>query len=220
MITEQTALQTIKEQGLLPLFYHDEIEVCLAVTTALYKAGVRAIEFTNRGKNALENFKQLIAAREKQMPGLLLAVGTIKTGDEANKFINAGADFLVSPVFDKDVCDAAYLNKVLWIPGCMTPTEIHTAQQAGCKLVKLFPGNLLGPSFVEAIQPLFTGIDYMVTGGVDTTAENINAWFNAGVTAVGMGSKLISKKILETKAYDQLSNETAKVLQLILSAKK
>jgi 2-dehydro-3-deoxyphosphogluconate aldolase/(4S)-4-hydroxy-2-oxoglutarate aldolase len=220
MITEQAALQLIKERGLLPLFYHDEMEVCMAVTEALFKAGVRCIEFTNRGKNALENFKYLVALRDEQMPDLLLAAGTIKTGDEANKFIDAGADFLVSPVFDKDVCDAAYLNKILWVPGCMTPTEIHTAQQAGCKLVKLFPGNLLGPSFVEAIQPLFTGMNYMVTGGVDTTAENINAWFNAGVAAVGMGSKLISKKILETKAYDQLSNETAKVVQLIRSCKK
>ncbi|MBI1783133.1 MAG: bifunctional 4-hydroxy-2-oxoglutarate aldolase/2-dehydro-3-deoxy-phosphogluconate aldolase [Sphingobacteriales bacterium] len=219
MITEQTALQTVKQQGLLPLFYHDETEVCLTVSLALYKAGVRCIEFTNRGKNALANFKQLVAARDTQMQDLLLAAGTIKTGEEANKFIDAGADFLISPVFDKVVCDTVYLNKVFWIPGCMTPTEIHVAQQAGCKMVKLFPGNLLTPSFVEAIQPLFTGIDYAVTGGVDTTAENITAWFKAGVAAVGMGSKLISKKILETKTYDQLSNETAKVLQLIQSVK-
>jgi 2-dehydro-3-deoxyphosphogluconate aldolase/(4S)-4-hydroxy-2-oxoglutarate aldolase len=153
------------------------------------------------------------------MRGLILAVGTIKTSKEAQQFIDAGADVLISPVFDKGVCDTAYLNKILWIPGCTTPTEIHVAQQSGCELIKLFPGNVLGPGFVEAIMPLFRGVDFTITGGVEPTAENIGAWFKAGVKVVGMGSKLITKKLIETKDYAMIESDTRKVLEIIRTIK-
>ena len=215
MNKESLTIQKIKEQQLLPLFYHDDITVCIAVTKALYEAGIRCVEFTNRGSKALENFSALIRERNNSMPEMLLGIGTIKNGDEATIFINAGAGFLVSPVFDSSVCDVANLNKILWIPGCMTVTEIHTAQKAGCNLIKLFPGNILGPGFVEAIMPLFNGLDFIVTGGVDTTEENLNAWFKAGVAGVGMGSKLITKNILQNKNYEELKVKTKKVIAVI-----
>jgi 2-dehydro-3-deoxyphosphogluconate aldolase/(4S)-4-hydroxy-2-oxoglutarate aldolase len=194
-------IEQIRKQRLLPLFYHDSKEVCLAVTRALYDAGIRVIEFTNRGKQAADNFKAMVAAKSEGMKDLLLAVGTIRTAEQASFFIEAGADFLISPVFDANVCDVAYLNKVLWLPGCMTPTEIHVAENAGCKLVKLFPGNVLGPGFVSAIKELFPNMDFMPTGGVEVNEENIGAWFSAGVCAVGMGSKMISKTVLANKDY-------------------
>ncbi len=219
MERSQIIIQQIKQQGALPLFYHDDTEVCLAVTKALYEAGVRVIEFTNRGEKALENFKALVAAKDETMTDLLLAVGTIRTAEQATKFIDAGADFLISPVFDADVCDVAYINKVLWIPGCMTPTEIHVAENAGCKLVKLFPGNVLGPGFVSSIKELFPKMDFMPTGGVEVNKENIGEWFKAGVCAVGLGSKLISKTILEKRDYATITKLTKEALAIVQAIK-
>jgi len=215
MEREQQIIELVKQQGLLPLFYHDSSDTCVAVTRALYEAGVRCIEFTNRGPQALNNFRQLVRQRDAGMKDLLLAVGTIKTAEHARRFIDAGADFLISPFFDHAVCDEAYLQKVFWIPGCTTPTEIHVAEQAGCTMIKLFPGNTLGPSFVEAIKPLFPDLDFVVTGGVDTTEENIKSWFKSGVCGVGMGSKLISKDVLERGDFQKLEAATKEVLQII-----
>jgi 2-dehydro-3-deoxyphosphogluconate aldolase/(4S)-4-hydroxy-2-oxoglutarate aldolase len=210
----------IREQAMLPLFYHDDRDTCVAVATTLYEAGVRVLEFTNRGDQALENFKALVQLRDSQFRDLLLAVGTIRNAEQANRFINAGADFLISPVFDADVCDAAYLQKILWIPGCMTPTEIHRAENAGCRLVKLFPGNVLGPGFVSGIKELFPSLHFMPTGGVDITEESIGNWFKAGVCAVGMGSKLISKELLEKRDYTNLDTATREALSMVSRHKK
>ncbi len=161
----------------------------------------------------------MIQQRDAGMKDLLLAVGTIKTAEHAKQFIDAGADFLISPFFDHAVCDEAYLQKIFWVPGCTTPTEIHVAEQAGCTMIKLFPGNTMGPSFVEAIKPLFPDLDFVVTGGVDTTAENIKSWFKAGVCGVGMGSKLISKDVLEGGDFEKLKAATKEVLQIIKKIK-
>ena len=215
MVSEEFVRAAIKEQRMLPLFYNDDKDTCTGLANALYEAGVRCLEFTNRGGKALENFEAMVKERDSNMPGMLLGVGTIKTAEDANRFMNVGADFLVSPVFDASVCDAAYIAKMLWIPGCMTPTEIHVAQQAGCNVIKLFPGNLLKPSFIEAIKPLFQNIDYVVTGGVDTSAENINSWFKAGASGVGMGSKLITKEIMQQKNWELLKQETLKVMEIL-----
>jgi 2-dehydro-3-deoxyphosphogluconate aldolase / (4S)-4-hydroxy-2-oxoglutarate aldolase len=215
--TNNSIIEAIKKQMMLPLFYHDELGVCLGITKALYSAGIRVIEFTNRGQMAIPNLKALATARNETMPDLLLAVGTIRTAIEVENFIDAGADFLISPVFDDAVCEAAKQRKRLWIPGCMTPTEIHVAETAGCKLIKLFPGNVLTPDFVAAIKDLFPQVDFMPTGGVDAAQESIAAWLNAGVCAVGIGSKLISKKRMDEKDYNAIEQETIKILALIES---
>jgi len=148
------------------------------------------------------------------MPDLFLGIGTIKNEVDAKNYIDAGADFLISPVFDASVADIAYLHKVLWIPGCMTPTEIHNAQVAGCNIVKLFPGNVLGPGFIEAIKPLFSGIHFLVTGGVDATEQSIMTWLKVGVAGVGLGSKLITKNVLATKQYAELTATTKQLLSI------
>ena len=202
MEREAALINQIKNEGMLPLFYHDDVTVCENVLQALYNGGVRCVEFTNRGVHALPNFKHLVSLKTT-MPGLILGIGTIKTPQDATSFIEAGADFLISPCFDASVADVAYMHKVLWIPGCMTPTEIHVAQKSGATLIKLFPGNVLGPGFVEAIKTLFTGVDFLVTGGVEPTEQNIGAWFKAGVSGVGLGSKLITKDVLANKNYKQ-----------------
>ncbi len=216
-MTEEQMKAYVKKVKLLPLFYHDEIEVCKEMVKALYAAGIRCIEFTNRGPKAMENFKLLLAHRNKNYPDLVLAIGTIQNQKQAEAFIEAGADFLISPFFDQSIADAAYLHKKLWIPGCMTSTEIHIAEVAGCDLIKLFPGNILGPGFVTAIKPLFPSVSFLVTGGVDTSKENLTTWFKAGVVGVGMGSKLINEEVLASKNYAAIEVETTKALGIINS---
>jgi 2-dehydro-3-deoxyphosphogluconate aldolase/(4S)-4-hydroxy-2-oxoglutarate aldolase len=205
--------QHILSSKLIPLFYENDVEVVIDVVKALYAGGIRTIEFTHRGVNALENFKALVALKSV-MPDLYLGIGTIKNEEDAKKYIDAGADFLISPVFDASVADIAYLHKVLWIPGCMTPTEIHNAQVAGCNIIKLFPGNVLGPGFIEAIKPLFSDIHFLVTGGVDATEQSIMSWLKAGAAGVGLGSKLITKTVLANKQYDVLTNTTRTLLSI------
>ena len=216
-MTEDQMKAYVKKVKLLPLFYHDDIVICKEIVKALYTAGIRCIEFTNRGPLALENFKLLLAHRNEHYPDLVLAIGTIQNQKEAQTFIEAGADFLISPFFDQSIADAAYLHKKLWIPGCMTSTEIHMAETAGYDLIKLFPGNLLGPGFVSAIKPLFPRHSFLVTGGVELSKENLTAWFKAGVVGVGMGSKLISNELLATNNYTALALETTKALAIISS---
>ena len=218
MEREALLVNQIKAEGILPLYYHDDVTVCEGVLRALYNGGVRSVEFTNRGPKALANFTHLVSLKST-MPGLILGIGTIKTPQDATAFIEAGADFLISPCFDASIADVAYMHKVLWIPGCMTPTEIHVAQKSGAILIKLFPGNVLGPGFVEAIRTLFTGIDFLVTGGVEPTAQNMGAWFKAGVSGVGLGSKLITKDILANKNFEQLEAQTKELGALVKSIK-
>ncbi len=220
MNRQDTILKSIQQQGILPLFYHSDKQVCVEVVKALYAAGVNVIEFTNRGEAAYENFQELVRLKHTELPDLLLAVGTIRTAEQANRFIHAGADFLISPVFDAAVGDVAYLQKVLWIPGCMTPTEIHIAERAGCKLVKLFPGNVLGPGFVSGIKELFPAMHFMPTGGVEVDKDNITAWYTAGVCAVGLGSKLIGKTVLEKKDYASITAKTREAITIVQAIKK
>ena len=212
-------LEQLLGQKLLPLFYHESESTSIRILQALYDAGIRTVEYTNRGENALSNFSVMKKMLDADLPGLHLGIGTIKNKEQAKQFIDAGADCLISPVFDSTVCDVAYLNKVLWIPGCMTPTEIDVAQKAGCTTLKLFPGNVLGPGFVEAIQPLFTGLKYVVTGGVDITEENLRPWFKAGVAGVGLGSKLITRQVIESNSYKELQTSTENILSIIQKLK-
>ena len=215
---KKAVLNSILSQGMLPLFYYEDAEVSLEITRSLYKAGVRILEYTNRGKQALENFKVLKKAQKKELTDLTIGIGTIKNISEAEMFMDAGADFIVSPITNPEVAKAVHKQKLLWIPGCMTPTEIYAAQKHGAELIKIFPANILGPGFVSSVKELFPGLLFIPTGGVEAEAENISSWFHAGVCAVGMGSKLISKDILERRLYDQLYHDTLNVLELVKAA--
>lgn len=218
MDKRSSIINTLSAQGLMPLYYHADEQKSIQLMQALYEAGVRLIEYTNRGEAALKNFLAMKKAAA-MLPELYLGVGTIKTDTAAQTFIDAGADFIISPALAEEVYEVAYSNKVLWIPGCMTPTEILKAEQFGVGLVKLFPGNVLGPAFVQAVKDLFPTMKFMPTGGVDTTEENLRAWFNAGVTAVGMGSKLISKEVMEGNDYSGLQQQATTLLATIQSIK-
>lgn len=220
MSKKNIVLDAILKQGTLPLFFYKDPEVSLQITRTLYKAGIRVFEYTNRGAAALENFKILKQALANgEMPGLELGIGTIKSVQEAEAFIAAGADFIVSPIVNPEVGKLATQHNLLWIPGCMTPTEIYTAQQNEAALIKIFPANILGPEFVSSIRDLFAGQLFIPTGGVDLNHDSISTWFKAGVCAVGMGSKLISKSVLENQEYDRLYNDTLKLLEIVQTIK-
>ncbi|MGH2645462.1 MAG: bifunctional 4-hydroxy-2-oxoglutarate aldolase/2-dehydro-3-deoxy-phosphogluconate aldolase [Chitinophagaceae bacterium] len=220
MTKKEDLIKLIPEQGVLPLFFHKDPEVSKNVIKNLYEGGIRTIEYTNRGAEALENFKILRKFCDNELPGMHLGSGTIKTKEAAEVFVNAGTDFIVSPGLVKDVAKVAEANKLLWIPGCMTPSEIIKAEGLGAKMIKLFPGDLLGPRFVSAIRPIFPDLFFMPTGGVDVDRENLREWFKSGVCAVGMGSKLVSKTLLEKRAYSEIKEMTKRVFQTISLARK
>ena len=215
MESKEEIIQVIIDQGMLPLFFHKSEIVSAGVVRALYRAGVRVIEYTNRGEAALKNFKILKELQASEMPDLLLGIGTIKTAMEATEFAKAGADFIVAPIVNPDVAAVATKHQLLWIPGCMTPTEIHTAQSLGAKLIKIFPANILGPAYISSIKDLFPGQLFLPTGGVKLERENIKAWFKSGVCAVGIGSKLITKEVMENGDYEQLYKDTTRAAALI-----
>ncbi|HEX9509711.1 MAG TPA: bifunctional 4-hydroxy-2-oxoglutarate aldolase/2-dehydro-3-deoxy-phosphogluconate aldolase [Puia sp.] len=215
MSDKKVILQSILDQGMLPLFYWDSPTVSLEVIRALYRAGVRSLEYTNRGPAALENFRFLKKELSGEAPDLYLGIGTVKTAGEAESFIKAGADFIVSPIVNGEVAVVAEKAGLLWIPGCMTPTEIHLAQQHRAELIKIFPANILGPEFVSSIRELFPGQLFIPTGGVELNMENIRSWFKAGVCAVGMGSRLISKDVLQHEQYELLYKHTVIALELV-----
>jgi 2-dehydro-3-deoxyphosphogluconate aldolase/(4S)-4-hydroxy-2-oxoglutarate aldolase len=215
MSTDKVILHKIKEQGVLPLYFHPDPSVCLSVLEALYAAGIRVIEFTNRGEQALQNFVRLRQAKEQTMKDLVIGIGTIKTAEQARQFVAEGADFLISPGWVPEVAEVAVLHSQFYVPGCMTPTEIISAENHGATFIKLFPGHLLGPGFVSAITELFPRTAFMPTGGVEPERANLEAWFKSGVVGVGMGSKLISPAVLAAKDYGKITELTVKVLGLI-----
>lgn len=220
MNTIQKITETIVQQGMLPLYFNADENVTIEVLRAIYRAGIKAVEYTSRGETALSNFTKMVEVRNAEMPDLLLGIGTIKNLQQAEDYLEIGADFFISPGFVPEVAAFLIPKDIFYSPGCMTPTEIMAAENAGIKFIKLFPGNILGPDFLNGIKDIFPNLRFMPTGGVDTTVENIKSWFQAGVSAVGMGSKLISKQLMVNKDYPTIESETRAVLSLIQSIKK
>ena len=219
MSTIQNSIDVIIKQGMLPLYFNADESKSIALLKTLYNVGIRAVEYTSRGPEALSNFKKMIEVRNAEMPGMLLGIGTIKNLAQAETYYLAGADFFISPGFVPEIASFLIAKEVLYAPGCMTPTEIIAAENAGVKFIKLFPGNILGPDFMSGIRDVFPNLIFMPTGGVDTTRQSIETWFKAGVSAVGMGSKLISKEVMEYEAYETIEKETKRVLDLIATIK-
>jgi 2-dehydro-3-deoxyphosphogluconate aldolase/(4S)-4-hydroxy-2-oxoglutarate aldolase len=185
------------------------------VIKACYEGGIRVFEYTNRGSRAQENYILLKKYVQRHLPEMFLGIGTIKDAAAATAFMNYNADFIVCPLTDADIGTACREKNVLWIPGCMTPTEIAQAERAGAPLVKLFPGELLTPAFVKAVRPLFPAMHFMPTGGVEPTAASMTQWLEAGVAAMGMGSKLIPADLLATKNYKALKEKVQNACKIL-----
>ncbi|GAB2607137.1 bifunctional 4-hydroxy-2-oxoglutarate aldolase/2-dehydro-3-deoxy-phosphogluconate aldolase [Belliella aquatica] len=216
MNQNKSILQAMTDSGMIPVFNHKDIEVAKSVLAAAYKAGVRVFEFTNREKNAFEVFKALKIYSE-EFEGMYLGIGTIFTATDAQRFIFAGADFIVSPALIPEVANFCTMKGMLWVPGCATVSEVFHAKSLGAQLIKAFPGNLLGSGFIKAVKSIMPDVMMMPTGGVEPTKENLSEWFGSGVHCVGMGSQLFDKKVIESGQYEILQEKISATLTLIKS---
>lgn len=207
----------MRESGMIPLFFHSDVELGKKVLRACYEGGARLMEFTSRGDFAHEVFAELNKYALAELPGMIMGVGSITDAGAASLYMQLGANFIVTPVLREDIALVCNRRKVLWSPGCGSLTEIARAEELGCEIVKLFPGSSYGPGFVKAIKGPSPWTDVMPTGGVSTEESNLRGWFEAGVTCVGMGSKLISKEILAQKDFIKLEEDVRKTLSIIKS---
>ena len=213
--TRLEVASAMKETGMIPLFFNNDIELSKRVLKACYDGGARLLEFTARVDFAHEVFGELTKYAIKELPGMIMGVGSVTDAAAASLYMALGANFIVTPVLREDIAIACNRKKVLWSPGCGTLTEITRAEELGCEIVKLFPGDIYGPQFVKGIKGPQPWTSVMPTGGVSPERENLSAWFNSGVTCVGMGSQLISKDIIANKDYAKLEENVKNALELI-----
>ena len=199
-------LDAIVSTGMVPVYYNKDVEIAKQVVKACYEGGVRAFEFTNRGDFAHEVFAELIKFAAKECPDLVLGVGSIVDAGTASLYLQLGANFIVGPLFNPEIAKVCNRRLVPYTPGCGSVSEIGFAQEVGCDLCKIFPaGNVGGPSFVKNIKAPMPWSMIMATGAVEPTEENLSAWFKAGVTCVGMGSKLFPKEMIAAGNWETIS---------------
>ncbi|HLU94169.1 MAG TPA: bifunctional 4-hydroxy-2-oxoglutarate aldolase/2-dehydro-3-deoxy-phosphogluconate aldolase [Membranihabitans sp.] len=208
-------IQTMISQRLVPLFYHPDVETGKAILTACYEGGARLMEFTNRGDFAQDVFAELNKFVLKEIPDMVMGIGSVNDAPTAGMYMQLGANFIVGASFREDIARICNRRKVLYVPGCGSLTEIGTAEEMGCEFVKLFPGSVYGPGFVKAIKGPSPWTRIMPTGGVSTDEANLKGWFDAGVSAVGMGSQMISKDVITNQNWDVLTQRVKDTLALI-----
>lgn len=213
-------LQSMNETGIVPVFYHPDIQVVKQVMKACYDGGIRAFEFTNRGDFAHEVFADAAKWCEKHCPELILGAGTVVDPGTAALYLQLGANFIVSPITNPDIFKICNRRCVPYIPGCGSASEVSTAHELGADMVKIFPaGNVGGPSFVKNIKAPMPWTSIMVTGGVEPTEENLTAWFKAGVSCVGLGSNLFPKEVIEKQEWHLITSMCESSLSIIKKAK-
>jgi 2-dehydro-3-deoxyphosphogluconate aldolase/(4S)-4-hydroxy-2-oxoglutarate aldolase len=206
----------MRETGIVPLYYNPDAEICKQVIRACYHGGLKIFEFTNRGDFAHEVFATLVKWAEKELPDLVLGVGSVVDAGTCSLYIQSGASFIVSPLLNEEMARVCNRRKVLWMPGCATVTEISKAEELGAEVVKIYPASMLGgPAFIKAIKGPCPWSQLMPSGGVSPTLENLKSWFDAGAFCVGMGSKLITSDIIRENKYDQLQEKAAEIVEMI-----
>lgn len=208
-------MQKMAATRMVPVFYHADAEVTRQVVRACYTGGVRAFEFTNRGDMAHEVFSDVIKFVRRECPELALGVGSVVDAPTAALYMQMGADFVVGPLLNEEVARACNRRCVPYTPGCGTVSEVGRAQELGCDLIKVFPGDVLGPKFVKGIMAPMPWTRLMVTGGVEPTEENLQAWRKAGVFCVGMGSKLFPKERIAANDWDFVSEQCRKSIEIL-----
>jgi len=212
--------QKMTEGGMVPVFYHHDAEVCRKVVKACYEGGVRVFEFTNRGDFAHEVFAEISKWASKECPGLILGAGSIPDAGTASIYIQMGAAFIVSPFLNPEVIKTCNRRKILTIPGCGSLTEISTAEELGVEIVKIFPGTSVGgPGFVKAVKGPCPWTSIMPTGGVEPDEENLKQWFSAGVVCVGMGSALLTEKLIKSGEWETIKKNVKHTLDIIKKLK-
>ncbi len=213
-------LNVFSTTKIVPLFYHENAEIVKQVVKACYLGGARVFEFTNRGDYAHEVFADVNKWAAKECPEMIMGVGSVVDTGTASLYIQLGANFIVSPSLNPDLAKVCNRRKIAWMPGCGTLTEINTAEELGCEIVKIFPGKEVGgPSFVKAILAPCPWTSIMPSGGVTPDRENLMAWFDAGVTCVGLGSQLISKELIDSGDFKTIEKKVNEVIQIVKELK-
>jgi len=205
---------------MVPVFYHADVATAMEVMKACYAGGVRVFEFTNRGAAAAEVFAALVPFAKKELPELVLGVGSVSDGRSARRFIRLGAAFVVGPQYVPAVRRVCRLRGIPYVPGCGTVSEVGRAQRAGCRVCKVFPGEVLGPKFVKALLAPMPWSRLMITGGVEPTADNLRAWFSSGARYVGLGSKLLLKSTIAAADWPAITATCKSCFDIIQSVKK
>jgi len=206
----------MKETGIIPVFYHKDIEVCKKVVKACYDGGIRVFEFTNRGDFAHEVFNEINKWVIKACPEMILGIGSVIDQGTASLYIQLGTNFIVSPLIDEDMAKVCNRRKIAWSPGCGSVTEINRAHELGAEVVKIFPGSSVGgPDFVSGVKGPMPWASIMPTGGVSPDEANLKGWFKAGVHCVGMGSQLFPKEVIESGNYQAITEKCAQALAII-----
>lgn len=213
-------LTKMAETGIVPVFYNSNVETAKNVVKACYEGGIRAFEFTNRGEFAHEVFDEVVKYAEKECPEMIVGVGSVVDAPTAALYIQLGANFVVGPLFNPDVAKVCNRRLILYVPGCGSVTEIGFAQEAGCDLCKVFPGEVLGPAFVKALKAPMPWSNLMVTGGVKPEENNLKSWFDAGVMCVGMGSNLFPAEMIKANNWQGITNLCITSLSIIQGLKK
>lgn len=214
-----SVLNKMAAAPMVPVFYNGDLEVVKNVVKACYEGGVRAFEFTNRGDFAHEIFGQLVKFAAAECPEMAIGVGSVVEPGTASLYMQLGACFVVGPLFNPEVARVCNRRQVAYIPGCGSVSEVGAAQEAGCEVCKVFPGDVLGPKFVKGMLAPMPWSKIMVTGGVEPTAENLTSWFKAGVSCVGMGSKLFPKEVVAEKKWDYVSAKCREAFEIIANVK-
>lgn len=205
----------MQQTGLVPVFYHADANVAKQVLKACYDGGVRAFEFTNRGDFAQEVFAELVKYAAAELPGMILGIGSVVDPGTAALYLQLGANFVVGPVYNPAVVPVCNRRLVPYCPGCGSASEVSAAQEAGCDLCKVFPGDVLGPAFVKSLRAPMPWSRLMVTGGVKPERANLEAWFKAGVTCVGMGSNLFPKETVAAGDWPRITALCREALSII-----
>ena len=216
---KQQVIAAMKETGMVPVFYNADLETAKAVVKACYEGGVRAFEFTNRGDFAHEVFGELVKYANKELPGMILGIGSVVDAPTAALYLQLGANFVVGPLFNPDIAPVCNRRLIPYCPGCGSATEVSAAQEAGCDVCKVFPGDVLGPAFVKGIRGPMPWSQVMVTGGVKPEKANLEGWFKAGVTCVGMGSNLFPKDVIAAGEWDKITELCKSALDIINQVK-
>ena len=208
-------LTAIRETGIVPVFYNGDIEISKNVLRACYEGGIRAFEFANRGDFAQEVFKELVKYANAELPGMIMGIGSVVDPGTAALYLQLGANFVVGPLFNPAIAPICNRRNVPYAPGCGSVSEVGAAQEAGCDLCKVFPGDVLGPAFVKGLRAPMPWSKLMVTGGVKPTRENLEGWFKAGVYCVGMGSNLFPKDAIAAGDWAKISDLCADALAIV-----
>lgn len=216
---KQQVLSKIAATGMVPVFYNKDAETAKRVVKACYDGGVRAFEFTNRGDFAHEVFEEVVKFAAVECPDMAMGVGSIVDAPTTSLYIQLGACFVVGPLFNADVAKVCNRRLVPYTPGCGSVTEVGMAQENGCDLCKVFPGDVLGPKFVKGLKAPMPWSMIMVTGGVSPDEDNLTAWIKAGATCVGMGSKLFPKDVVAAGDWQKVSDKCSEALAYISKAR-